>query len=146
MGDRKKRRKSFFDDIFGFSIFDEIDEFFEKAFGEFGSLGEGFSGSYSISVTYTDEGPVVYAEVSDNINREEFRKMLEKKYPGAKIVIKGGHGEKSKFEVISRESEGEKRVEIKLGEEEKESREEESIFDMLYGKRRTQIVREDEQD
>lgn len=139
----KKKRRGIFDDLFGFSLFDEIDSMFENLLEGF---GEGSSGGYSIQVVYTDEGPVVYAELSDNMDAEQFRKMLEQKYPGAKIVIKGGKQEE-KFKVVEKTTE--KRVEIKLeetGEEnrgEEEEKSEESVFDMLYGKRKTFIRRED---
>ncbi len=141
---KKKKKRSFFDDIFGFSLFDEIEEIFSEGFGD---LGEGLSSGYSIQVTYTDEGPVVYAELSDNMDASEFRKMLEQKYPGAKIVIKGGKQEE-KFKVVKREK-ADKRVEIKSNEEseqiEKEKEEKtESLFDMLHGKKRSFIVREDD--
>lgn len=140
---KKKKRIGLFDDIFGSSIFDEFEDFFSDFSGD---IGSGFSGGYSIQVTYTDEGPVVYAELSDNVDANEFRKMLEQKYPGAKIVIKGGKQEE-KFKVVKREKAGE-RVEVKLEdsakqEEEKEEREE-SLFNMLYGGKKSFIRREDD--
>jgi len=140
---KRKKRKSLFDDLFGFSLFEDMEDIFEGFFSDFGE--EGLSGSYSIQVTYTDEGPVVYAELSDDIDANKFRKMLEQKYPGAKIVIKGGKTEE-RFKVNERTPE--KRVEIKLGEEKEEGeikkeKEEESIFNALYGKKRTFIKREE---
>lgn len=141
----KKKKRSIFDDIFGFSLFDEIEEVFNKAFEGFEG---GFTGSYSMQVVYTDEGPVVYAELSDDMDANEFRKMLEQKYPGAKIVIKGGkQGEK--FKVIERKAEQERRVEIKLedeqvtGEKSEDKKQEDSLFSKLHGKKGAFIVRED---
>jgi len=134
----KKKRKSFFDDLFGSSIFDELEDIFNKAFSDF--EGE-LTGSYSIQVTYTDEGPVVYAELSDDMDANEFRKMLEQKYPGARIVIKGGRsGEK--FKVVRREKEG-KRVEVPLESKSEEEGEDKSLFNLLHGNKKTFIKRED---
>ncbi len=136
----KKKRRDIFDDLFGSSIFDEIESMFSDVFSD---MGSGITGSYSIQVTYTDEGPVVYAELSDDIDANEFRKMLEQKYPGAKIVIRGGKsGEK--FKVLKKEKAGD-RVEVKVesAEEKSEKEESESLFSLLHGKRKTFIKRED---
>lgn len=134
----KRKRRSIFDDWFGSSIFDELEDMFDKAFS---SLEGGLTGSYSIQVTYTDKGPVVYAELSDDMDADEFRKMLEQKYPGAKIVIKGGKSSE-KFKVVKKEKE-EKRVGVPLESDHEEESKEESLFDLLHGKKRTFIKRED---
>ncbi|MHA1609684.1 MAG: hypothetical protein ACTSUJ_06730 [Candidatus Njordarchaeales archaeon] len=147
--DRKKRR-SIFDAFFSGSLFDEIEEFFEDVWDEFKELGD-TEGGYSIEITYVNGRPVVRAKISDNIDREEFERMLKERYPGAEIIIEGGRGEK--FKVMKREKE-EKRVEITLKNQEtigvekktvtEEKKTEGSLFDMLYGKRKAFIKREDE--
>lgn len=79
-----RRRKSFIEDIFGGSLFDEIDRLFEK-FGE-----EPLSSGYSIRVTQTPEGTKVYAKVSEDTDVNELRRRLQQEYPGAQIEIEGG--------------------------------------------------------
>ena len=143
----RKRRRSIFDDFFGGSIFDEIEELFEKFSEGFDETSFGMGGGYSIEVTYANGRPIVRAKLSDNIDRAEFEKMLREKYPGAEIIIEGGRGEK--FEVVRKEKEG-KKVVITLDEGEKEKRVDEkseesstgSLFDMMYGKKRVWIKRE----
>jgi hypothetical protein len=83
----KKRRKSIIDELFGGSLFDEMDELF-KEFPE----GE-FSGGYSISVTQTPEGTKVKAKVGKNVDVNMLRKRLQQQYPGAQIEIEGGKKE-----------------------------------------------------
>jgi len=83
----KKRRKSIIDELFGGSLFDEVDEFF-KGFQE----GE-FSGGYSISVTQTPEGTKVKARVGKDVDVNMLRKRLQQQYPGAQIEIEGGKQE-----------------------------------------------------
>jgi len=83
----KKRRKSIIDELFGSSLFDEVDELF-KEFPE----GE-FSVGYSISVTQTPEGTKVKAKVGKNVDVNMLRKRLQQQYPGAQIEIEGGKQE-----------------------------------------------------
>ena len=81
---RKKRRKSLIEDLFGWSLFDEIDRVFER-FEE-----EAVSGEYSIKVTQTPEGTKVYAKVGKDTDVNELRRRLQQEYPGAQIEIEGG--------------------------------------------------------
>lgn len=81
---RKKRRKSLIEDLFGWSLFDEIDRVFER-FEE-----EAVSGGYSIKVTQTPEGTKVYAKVGKDTDVNELRRRLQQEYPGAQIEIEGG--------------------------------------------------------
>jgi hypothetical protein len=83
----KKRRKSIIDELFGGSLFNEMDELF-KEFPE----GE-FSGGYSISVTQTPEGTKVKAKVGKDVDVNMLRKKLQQQYPGAQIEIEGGKKE-----------------------------------------------------
>jgi hypothetical protein len=83
----KKRRKSIIDDLFGGSLFDEMDELF-KEFPE-GEFPEG----YSISVTQTPEGTKVKAKIGKNVDANMLRKRLQQQYPGAQIEIEGGKQE-----------------------------------------------------
>ncbi len=134
----KKKRRGFglFDDIFE-TFFDEMESIFSDV--------EGFQGGYSISVTQTPEGTVVQAEIDDSINAEEFRKELERRYPGAKIIIRGGKAGKLIERVPQKESEEkENKVTITLKDEEEKTEEEPSILDLIKGKKRPFIVREDE--
>lgn len=78
---RKKRRKSFMDSFFGGSLFDEMDELFEK---------DTMSSGYSINVTQTPEGTKVYAKVGKGTEVNELRRRLQQQYPGAQIEIEGG--------------------------------------------------------
>lgn len=78
---RNKRRKKFKDKFFGRSLFDEMDEIFEK-----GQMKDG----YSINVTQTPEGTKVYAKVGKDTEVNTLRRQLEQQYPGAQIEIEGG--------------------------------------------------------
>ncbi|MEM3616821.1 MAG: hypothetical protein QXJ31_02785 [Candidatus Bathyarchaeia archaeon] len=84
MAHEKKRRKSIIDELFGGSLFNEIDELF-KEFPE-GELASG----YSISVTQTPEGTKVKAKVGKDVDVNTLRKRLQQQYPGAQIEIEGG--------------------------------------------------------
>jgi len=79
MPERKKR--SFIDELFGGSIFEDFERLFEEGAGESG---------YSISVTQTPEGTKVYAKVGKNTDVSALRRRLEQQYPGAEIIIEGG--------------------------------------------------------
>jgi len=80
MAKREKRRKSIIDDLFGTSLSEDTERFFEE-------LGES---GYSISVVQTSEGTKVKAKVSKDADVNALRKQLEKEYPNAKIEIEGG--------------------------------------------------------
>ena len=134
---KKKRGFGFFDDIFE-SFFEEFEDFFSED-----SLG--LSGGYSISVYQTPEGTIVEAQLSDDMDAEEFRKILEEKYPGAKIIIKGG----KKSKLIERVREEEKKVTIKLmdegeKEEKRELSERDELSRLLGGGKRGVFIRRDE--
>jgi hypothetical protein len=83
----KRRRRSFIDEFFGNSLFDEMDALF-KEFPE----GE-VTGGYSISVVQTPEGTKVKAKIGKDTDANALRKQLERQYPGAKIEIEGGKKE-----------------------------------------------------
>jgi len=76
-----KKRKSLIDELFGDSIFEDLDKLFE---------GEIESSGYSISVTQTPEGTKVYAKVGKDTDVNALRRELEQQYPGAQIEIEGG--------------------------------------------------------
>ncbi len=133
----KKRRFGLFDDLFD-SFFSDFEEMFN-----------GISrGGYSISVYTTPEGTIVEATVSDDVDVKEFRKSLEAKYPNAKIIIKGGKQSK-KIERIDEKPE--KKVTITLSDNKEENVKEEkehqqktpSILDLMYGKKKVFIEKED---
>jgi hypothetical protein len=84
---QKGRRKSLIDELFGESIFEDME-------GIFIDLPENeFSGGYSISVTQTPEGTKVRAKVGKDVDANALRRQLQKQYPGAKIEIEGGKSE-----------------------------------------------------
>jgi len=79
-----KKNESHLDEFFGESLFDEVDEIFEK----FENVE--ISSGYSINVTQTPEGTKVYAKVDKNTDVNELRRRLQQQYPGAQIEIEGG--------------------------------------------------------
>ncbi|MGQ9530420.1 MAG: hypothetical protein ACUVQX_01695 [Candidatus Bathycorpusculaceae bacterium] len=81
-----KRKKSIIDEIFGGSIFEETEKFFEE-------FPEELEGGYSISVMQTPEGTKVLANVGKNVDADTLKKQLQRKYPNAKIEIEGGKKE-----------------------------------------------------
>ncbi|MEM1552851.1 MAG: hypothetical protein QXS01_04465 [Candidatus Bathyarchaeia archaeon] len=87
MPSEKRRRRSIIDELFGGSIFDEMEEIF-KEFPE----GEITSG-YSISVTQTPEGTKVKAKVGKDVDVNALKRRLQQQYPGAQIEIEGGRQE-----------------------------------------------------
>ncbi|MGQ4892174.1 MAG: hypothetical protein ACP6IP_06760 [Candidatus Njordarchaeia archaeon] len=139
MSSKRRKRFSLFDDIFEdfFSDFDDL----------FGNIG-GMTGGYSISVMQTPEGTVVQATIGDDVDPEEFRKQLEQRYPGAKIIIRGGKSIK-KIERVSEEKEEEKKVTITLEDEgekieSKEAGSEPSILDLMSGGRKKPFIKREE--
>jgi hypothetical protein len=74
MSERKRRRRFF--DLFGFGEEDFL----------FGGEPTGGGSGYSISVTYDAKGkPVVQVKTHGDMDTEELRRDIEKRYPGAKI-------------------------------------------------------------
>ncbi|MEM2319168.1 MAG: hypothetical protein QXQ47_04620 [Candidatus Bathyarchaeia archaeon] len=92
----KKRRRSFIDEFFGGSLFEEV----ESLFNEFAETE--FAGGYSISVVQTPEGTKVKAKVGKDTDVQSLRKQLERQYPGAKIEIEGGKQEPLIREISSK--------------------------------------------
>ncbi len=88
MSSKRKRRRSIIDELFGGSIFNEAETFFEK----FPESGSSISG-YSISVTQTPEGTKVKAKVGKDTDVNMLRKQLQQQYPNAEIEIEGGRKE-----------------------------------------------------
>ncbi|MEM2280803.1 MAG: hypothetical protein QXZ68_02275 [Candidatus Bathyarchaeia archaeon] len=87
MSAEKRRRRSLIDELFGGSLFDEVETLFkdlEKA---------EFSSGYSISVIQTPEGTKVKARVGKDVDVNALRRQLERQYPNAKIEIEGGRQE-----------------------------------------------------
>lgn len=81
----KRKKRSFFDEFF--SPFEEFEEMFrEEAFPRF----EGISTGYSIEVRQEGGKTVVHAKVGKDTDVGKFREDLEKRYPGAQIIIEGG--------------------------------------------------------
>lgn len=80
MSTREKRRKSIIDELFGTSLFEDTEKFFEE-FGE---------SDCTISVVQTPEGTKVKAKVDKDTDITALRKQLEREYPNAKIEIEGG--------------------------------------------------------
>lgn len=87
MPPEKRRRRSIIDELFGGSIFDEMEEIFKEI------PEEEFASGYSISVTQTPEGTKVKAKVGKDVDVNMLRKRLQRQYPGAKIEIEGGKQE-----------------------------------------------------
>lgn len=87
MSTKKGRKRSFMDELFGCSFFDEMESLFkdlEKA---------EFSSGYSVSVIQTPEGTKVKAKVGKDVDVNALRKQLERQYPHAQITIEGGRQE-----------------------------------------------------
>ncbi|MEM2103796.1 MAG: hypothetical protein QW717_02745 [Candidatus Bathyarchaeia archaeon] len=87
MSTEKKRRRGIIDELFGGSLFNEMEDFF-KEFSE-----GGFSSGYSINVIQTPEGTKVKAKVGKDVDVNMLRRQLERQYPKAKIEIEGGKQE-----------------------------------------------------
>lgn len=79
-----------------------VEKVFENSFNGFGGAFGGKGGGYSIQVTQTPEGTVVNAKLSDNMDRKKMKHQLQQKYPNAKIKIKGGKKEASRFKIKER--------------------------------------------
>jgi len=83
MSSKRKRKRSIIDELFGGSIFNEAETFFDE------SPGSG----YSISVTQTPEGTKVRAKVGKDTDVNKLKKQLQQQYPNAEIEIEGGRKE-----------------------------------------------------
>jgi hypothetical protein len=79
-----RRRRSFFDEIFG-----DIEEEFER-FEKF--FQESEVGDYGYSINVIEEGgkTKVYVKAGRNVDVSELKKTLSERYPGAEIVVEGG--------------------------------------------------------
>ena len=82
MSFRKKRRR-LTDELFGDSLFGNMDRFFD-GFPESG---------YSISVVQTPEGTKVRAKVGKDTDVDMLKRQLQQQYPNAEIEIEGGRKE-----------------------------------------------------
>ena len=76
----RKKRRSLTDELFGDSLFGNMERFFD-GFPESG---------YSISVVQTPEGTKVRAKVGKDTDADMLKKQLQQQYPGAEIEIEGG--------------------------------------------------------
>lgn len=83
MSFQKKRKRSIIDELFGGSIFEEMETFFDDV----------PEGGYSISVVQTPEGTKVKAKVGKDADVNALRRRLQQQYPNAKIEIEGGKKE-----------------------------------------------------
>jgi hypothetical protein len=86
MSSQRKRKRSIIDELFGGSMFEEMQTYFNE-------FPEGEYGGYSISVTQTPEGTKVKAKVGKDTDVNILRKQLQQQYPGAEIEIEGGKKE-----------------------------------------------------
>lgn len=130
----RKRRKSIFDSFFDDSWFDE----WEKMFKRFEEMS--IESGYSISITQTPEGTEIHVKAGEDVDVEDLKKDLERKYPGAKIIIEGGRKAREIVEI-----EEESKEEFK--EDEKVKEEESIISDILPRKGADiRIIEEDEEE
>ncbi|MEM3579240.1 MAG: hypothetical protein QXL54_03330 [Candidatus Bathyarchaeia archaeon] len=81
MSAEKRRKRNLIDELFGNSLFDEMENIFKDL-----DKAE-FSSGYSISVIQTPEGTKVKAKVGKDMDVNALRKQLEKQYPKAQIEI-----------------------------------------------------------
>ncbi len=103
----RKKRKSFFNDIF-----EEFERLLEEGFKEFKGVENLLSehGGYTIHIEYKGDKPVIYAKLSEDMDPKEFRKQLEKRYPGAEIMIEGGKPLIEEIHEKSKEKTGESKT------------------------------------
>lgn len=81
---KSRKRRSFFDEIFG-DIEEEFERF-EKLFQE----SEAGDYGYSINVTESGGKTKVYVKAGKNVDVSELKKTLRERYPGAEIIVEGG--------------------------------------------------------
>ena len=79
----RKKRRSLTDELFGDSLFGDIDRFFEEL----------PKSGYSISVVQTPEGTKVRAKVGKDTDVDMLKRQLQQQYPNAEIEIEGGRKE-----------------------------------------------------
>jgi outer membrane translocation and assembly module TamA len=103
----KKKRKSIFDDLFDFSIFDEFEEMFNEE-----SLGES---GYYINVTQINGKTKVYVKAGENVDIAALKQDLKRRYPGAEIIIEGEKPllEEIKIEPIEKKEEDKIKIQKK---------------------------------
>ncbi|MGQ4916030.1 MAG: hypothetical protein ACP6IU_14960 [Candidatus Asgardarchaeia archaeon] len=128
---KKKRPKSFFDEIFG-SFFSDFDSLFEKGFT--GSSG------YSIQVTYTNEGPVVRAKIYGDADKDAIKAQLQQEYPNAKIIIEDESGKIEELSLIQ-EIKSEKPIEPEK-EKETATKKKKSSISLLSSSGSKPLIRE----
>lgn len=107
----RKKKKSIFDELFDFSIFDEFEEMFKG--GELGESG------YYINVTQKNGKTTVYVKAGENVDIAALKQDLKRQYPGAEIIIEGEKPllEEIKIEPIEKKEEDK----IKIQKKEKKS-------------------------
>ena len=86
----KKKRRSIFNELFGSSAINEAD------------FLKGLSTGYSVSITQSPQGTKVRARVGGDVNVNDVKKQLEKKYPNADIEIEGGKKEPLIREILTK--------------------------------------------
>jgi hypothetical protein len=103
----KRKKKSIFDELFDFSIFDEFEEMFNEE-----SLGES---GYYINVTQTNGKTKVYVKAGENVDIASLKEDLKRKYPGAEIIIEGEKPllEEIKIEPIEKKEENKIKIQKK---------------------------------
>ena len=82
--EKRRRKKSVIDELFGSSPFGDFESFFDEF--------EGGSG-YSISVVQTPTGTKVRAKVGKDTDVNALKRRLQRQYPNAEIEIEGGKSE-----------------------------------------------------
>lgn len=79
---RNRKRKDFFDEFFGGSLFKDMEKMLEGMEG--GRSGTG----YSIQVTQGPGGTEVYAKAGKNTEVTSLRKQLQQQYPTPRSTLK----------------------------------------------------------
>ena len=103
----KRKKKSIFDELFDFSIFDEFEEMFNEE-----SLGES---GYYINVTQTNGKTKVYVKAGENVDIASLKEDLKRRYPRAEIIIEGEKPllEEIKIEPIEKKEEDKIKIQKK---------------------------------
>ena len=79
----KRRRRRIIDELFGDSLFDDLESSIEDLSGT----------GYSISVVQTSEGTRVKVKAGKDVDVSMLKRQLQMQYPNAKIEIEGGREE-----------------------------------------------------
>jgi len=79
----RRKRRSIIDELFGDSLFDDLESSIDDASGS----------GYSISVVQTPEGTRVKVKAGKDVNVNMLKRQLQMQYPNAKIEIEGGREE-----------------------------------------------------